>query len=48
MALFDPPDNPQVDDHWIDERGDVWTWDGQDWEPLADIPFFKPTGTDRQ
>jgi hypothetical protein len=42
-----PPKDPKVNDHWIDDAGDVWTWDGTDWMPLEDIPFFRPTSTQR-
>ena len=40
-----PPENPKVNDHWIDDAGDVWVWDGSDWMPPEDIPFFTPTST---
>jgi hypothetical protein len=42
-----PPKDPRVNDHWIDDAGDVWTWNGNDWMPFEDIPFFRPTGTER-
>jgi hypothetical protein len=40
-----PPKDPKVNDHWIDDAGDVWIWDGSDWMPPEDIPPFTPTST---
>jgi hypothetical protein len=55
MTHSDPPEtpnsqapkDPKVNDHWIDDAGDVWTWDGNDWMPLEVIPYFAPTSTER-
>jgi hypothetical protein len=38
-----PPENPKLGQNWIDEAGDLYTWDGTDWMPFEDIPFFKPS-----
>ncbi len=32
-----PPNDPRVNDHWIDDAGDAWTWDGTEWMPLRGI-----------
>jgi hypothetical protein len=37
-----PPENPQVNDTWVDTYGDLYTWDGTDWAPFEDIPYFEP------
>ena len=37
-----PPENPKVNDTWLDENGDLYTWDGKDWVPFEDVPFFEP------
>jgi hypothetical protein len=34
-----PPD-PEVDDTWVSEDGELHTWDGKEWVPFADIPDF--------
>lgn len=40
---FAPPENPKPGQNWVDEVGDLYTWDGMDWVPFEDIPFFKPS-----
>jgi hypothetical protein len=34
------PRNPEVDDTWVAEDGELYTWDGKEWVPFADIPDF--------
>jgi hypothetical protein len=36
------PKNPKPGQNWVDEAGDLYTWDGEEWVPFEDIPFFKP------
>ncbi len=40
-----PPENPKTGQNWVDEAGDLYTWDGDgmEWVPFEDIPFFKPS-----
>ena len=40
---FAPPENPKPGQNWVDEAGDLYMWDGTDWVPFEDIPFFKPS-----
>jgi hypothetical protein len=40
---FAPPKNPKPGQNWVDEAGDLYTWDGTDWMPFEDILFFKPS-----
>jgi hypothetical protein len=47
MTSFDPPKDPEKNQRWYDETGEVWIWDGNDWIPLDD-PFFSPTSTIRE
>ena len=47
MTSFDPPKEPEKNERWYDEVGEVWIWDGSQWVPLDD-PFFSPTTTIRE
>jgi hypothetical protein len=40
---FAPPTNPRPGQNWVDEAGDLYTWDGTDWIPFEDVLFFKPS-----
>jgi hypothetical protein len=42
MTSPKPPENPKLNDGWVDEAGDLYTWDGTEWVPFEDIPFFGP------
>jgi hypothetical protein len=42
MASSHPPDNPTVNDAWVDDSGDLYTWDGKEWVLFADIPGSQP------
>lgn len=33
-----PPDNPRVNDTWIDSAGELRIWDGANWMPYEDLP----------
>lgn len=33
-----PPKNPQVNDSWIDDNGELHIWDGIGWVPYEDPP----------
>ena len=37
-----PPAHPQVNETWVDDLGDLYTWDGAKWVPFEDVPFFEP------
>jgi hypothetical protein len=37
-----PPEDPQLDDTWVDDAGDLYTWDGTHWIPFEDVPYFEP------
>jgi hypothetical protein len=37
-----PPDKPAVNQVWVDDAGDLYTWDGTQWVPYEDLPFFDP------
>jgi len=41
-AKNSPPEHPKVNDAWVDDFGDLYTWDGTDWVPFEDVPFFEP------
>jgi hypothetical protein len=47
MAHSEPPKDPEVNDAWVDDDGDLYTWDGTDWVPFEDIPFFGPNSAIR-
>jgi hypothetical protein len=40
MPSLQPPENPKLNDAWVDEVGDLYTWDGKNWLPFEDIPGF--------
>ncbi|HEY2576586.1 MAG TPA: hypothetical protein VGI74_09795 [Streptosporangiaceae bacterium] len=42
MTSPNPPENPKLNDAWVDEAGDLYTWDGTQWMPFEDIPMFGP------
>jgi hypothetical protein len=31
----------------MDEAGEMYTWDGTDWVPFDDVPFFEPNSAFR-
>jgi hypothetical protein len=33
-----PPPDPQVDDTWIDDAGELFYWNGSDWVAYEDPP----------
>jgi|1186.fasta_scaffold1263471_1 hypothetical protein len=37
-----PPEDPKLNDTWVDDVGDLYTWDGTDWVPFEDIAYFEP------
>lgn len=37
-----PPENPKLNDVWVDAAGDLFTWDGEHWVPFEDLPFLQP------
>jgi hypothetical protein len=43
-----PPDKPAVNQTWVDDDGDLQVWDGKDWVPYEDLPFFGPNTTYRE
>ena len=40
MTSLQPPENPELNDAWVDEAGDLYTWDGDSWVPFEDIARF--------
>jgi hypothetical protein len=42
-----PPRDPKPNDTWVDDAGDLYTYDGKDWVPFEDVPFFEPNTTFR-
>jgi hypothetical protein len=36
------PENPKVNDTWVDDYGDLYTWNGTDWMLFEDFPFMEP------
>lgn len=32
------PSDPEVDDTWVDEDGELHTWNGKGWVPFMEIP----------
>jgi hypothetical protein len=47
MTTPQPPENPKVHDAWVDDVGDLYTWDGKGWAPFVDVPFFEPNSAIR-
>jgi hypothetical protein len=43
-----PPENPAVNDTWMDDDGDLYVWNGTDWVPFEDVPFFEPNSPFRE
>lgn len=37
-----PPEDPKLGATWVDEYGDLYTWDGTEWVPYEDVPFIEP------
>jgi hypothetical protein len=37
-----PPKDPRVNQAWVDDDGALYVWDGTDWVPYQDMPFFEP------
>ena len=42
MTNPESPGNPKLNEAWVDEAGDLYTWDGTQWMPFEDIPMFGP------
>jgi hypothetical protein len=36
------PDNPAVNDTWVDDVGDLYAFDGEHWVLFVDTPFLEP------
>jgi hypothetical protein len=37
-----PPENPRKNDTWMDDDNELHTWNGKEWVPFEDVPFFNP------
>lgn len=37
-----PPESPKKNDTWLDDCGDLYTYDGEDWIPFEDVTWFEP------
>jgi hypothetical protein len=35
-----PPKDPEVDDPWVNDAGELLRFDGTDWVPYEDLPFI--------
>jgi hypothetical protein len=33
-----PPSDPEVNQVWIDDAGELWYFDGKNWVPYLDVP----------
>jgi hypothetical protein len=47
MSSAQPPRNPRRGQAWVDEAGDLYTYDGSDWVQFDDVPFFEPNSSFR-
>ncbi|MBO0806177.1 MAG: hypothetical protein J2P25_24280 [Nocardiopsaceae bacterium] len=43
-----PPEHPRKNDVWLDDDGDLFTWDGENWVPFEDVPYFEPSSPFRE
>lgn len=38
-----PPENPRVNDTWMDDDNELRTWNGEEWVLFEDVAFFPPS-----
>jgi hypothetical protein len=48
MTVSEPPKDPRLNDAWVDDAGDLYTWNGTEWVPFEDIPYFSPNSAIRE
>lgn len=36
------PENPEPNQSWTDEFGELYTFDGKDWMPVEDVFYLEP------
>jgi hypothetical protein len=43
MSPSEPPETPRLNQAWVDDACDMWKWNGAEWVPFEDLPYFSPT-----
>jgi hypothetical protein len=47
MTSPQPPEKPELNDAWVDHNDDLYTWNGTEWVPFEDLPYFSPNSAIR-